>query len=428
MTPPGSFEYGGKADPDPSSATGPGAADAPPGKVNILLVDDNAHKRQAMAAALESLDQNLVTASSSEEALRLALRQDYAVLLLDVLMPDMNGFELAKLIRTRGRSKNTPVIFITAYSRADLDALQAYTLGAVDYIFSPVVPEILRAKVRVFIELAVSRKELEAEIASRKRVEVDITAMNAELESRASQLEAVNRELETFSYSISHDLRAPLRLINGFSGMLQEGYADRLDDEGRRLLRVVTDQSQLMGHLIDDLLEFSHLGRKPLSRRNIDMTALSTDVLRELRENGHGAAAINVHPLPSASGDPALIRQVWINLLSNAIKFSSGRDSAEIEVSSHANGAHNVYCVKDNGAGFDMQFYDKLFGVFQRLHRSEDFPGTGVGLALVQRVVSRHGGRIWAEGEVGKGATFYFTLPKGGDQERGEAANGEVVK
>ncbi len=415
MTPPGSFENGWKAEPDPSSSASAGAADAPAGKVNILLVDDNAHKRQAMAAALESLNQNLVTASTSEEALRLALRQDYAVLLLDVLMPDMNGFELAKLIRTRGRSKHTPVIFITAYSRADLDALQAYTLGAVDYIFSPVVPEILRAKVRVFIELAVARKELEAEIASRKHVEEDITALNAELVSRASQLEAVNRELESFSYSVSHDLRAPLRAINGFSGMLEEEYADRLDDEGRRLLRVVIEQSRLMGHLIDDLLEFSRLGKKPITTRNIDMTALATEVVRELREDGKGAPTINVHPLPLASGDPALIKQVWVNLLSNAIKFTSSRDQPEIEVNSQSAGAQNVYCVKDNGAGFDMQYYDKLFGVFQRLHRSEEFPGTGVGLALVQRVVTRHGGRVWAEGQVGKGATFYFTLPTGED-------------
>ncbi len=413
MTPPGDIANGRMANPDPAETAGAAGAGAPAGKVSILLVDDNAHKRQAMAAALESLGQDLVLAASSEEALRLALKQDYAVLLLDVQMPDMNGFELARMIRSRARSRHTPIIFITAYSRADLDALQAYTLGAVDYIFSPVVPEILRAKVRVFIDLAVSRKELEAEIAERKRVQDEITALNAELATRAEQLETANRELESFSYSVSHDLRAPLRAINGFSGMLEEEHAGRLDDEGRRLLRVVSDQSRLMGQLIDDLLQFSRLGRQPMAAREIDMTALAEEVKRELgQEGGAGAAALEVRPLERAMGDPALIRQVLINLLSNAIKFSSGRERPQIELSSHRNGTHGVFRVKDNGAGFDMQYYDKLFGVFQRLHRAEDFPGTGVGLALVQRVVSRHGGRVWAEGQVGEGATFYFTLPR----------------
>jgi len=203
-----------------------------------------------------------------------------------------------------------------------------------------------------------------------------------------------------------------VRAINGFSNILEEEHAGQLNDEGKRLLRIVADQSRTMGRLIDDLLEFSRLGRQPISAREIDMTALATNVARELATDGDHAPAIKLHPLASASGDPALIRQVWINLLSNAIKFTSRRDQPEIEVSSHPNGNHNVFCVKDNGAGFDMQYYDKLFGVFHRLHRAEEFPGTGVGLALVHRVLSRHGGRIWAEGQVGKGATFCFALPK----------------
>lgn len=381
--------------------------------VNILLVDDNAAKRQALAAALGELGQNLVLAGSSREALQLALQRDYAVLLLDVQMPDMNGFELAALIRSRPRSKHIPIIFITAYNQAELDALQGYSLGAVDYIYSPVIPEVLRAKVRVFIELAAAREKLEAEVTERRRKQEEITALNAELASRAAQLEAANQELEGFSYSVSHDLRAPVRSINAFSKILEEEYAGQLDDEGKRLLRIVTDQSRIMGQLIDDLLEFSRLGRRPISAREIDMTALATAAVRELATDRDRASAVKLNPLASALGDPALIKQVWINLLSNAIKFSSGRDKPEIEVSSHANGTHNVFCVKDNGAGFDMQYYDKLFGVFQRLHRSEEFSGTGVGLALVHRVLSRHGGSIWAEGEVGKGATFYFALPKG---------------
>ena len=381
-------------------------------RVNILVVDDNAAKRLALEAALEDLDQNLVMAGSSREALQLVQHQDYAVALLDVQMPDMDGFELAALLRTRPRSKHIPIIFVTAYSDAELDAMRGYELGAVDYIYAPVIPAVLRAKVRVFIELAVAREKLEAEVTERRRVQEEITALNTELASRAAQLEAALQELEGFSYSVSHDLRAPLRAINGFSHILEEEHADQLDEEGKRLLRIVADQGRTMGQLIDDLLEFFRLGRQPISAREIDMTALATDVVRELAPDSGHAAAIKLNPLASASGDPALIRQVWINILSNAIKFSSGRANPEIEVSSESNGSHSVFCVKDNGAGFDMQYYDKLFGVFQRLHPAEEFPGTGVGLALVQRVLSRHGGRIWAEAQVGKGATFYFSLPK----------------
>jgi signal transduction histidine kinase len=380
-------------------------------KVNILLVDDNAIKREALAAALECLDQNLVMAASGREALRLVLQHDFAVILLDVQMPEMNGFEIAALTRERARSKHTPIIFITAYSRAELDSLQGYHLGAVDYIFAPVIPEVLRAKVGVFIDLAVVRKKLEAEVIERKRAQEDITALNAELESRAAQLEVANKELESFSYSVSHDLRAPLRAINGFSLALQEDYGGQLDDEGRRLVGIVHEQSRMMGQLIDDLLEFSRLGRKPLAASSIDMTALAREAVQELQRNFDRMPPVKIHPLAGASGDRALIKQVWVNLLSNAIKFTGGREWPEIEVSSLAGGNETVFSVKDNGAGFDMRYYEKLFGVFQRLHSAEDFPGTGVGLALVQRVVSRHGGRVWAEGAVGKGATFYFALP-----------------
>ena len=231
---------------------------------------------------------------------------------------------------------------------------------------------------------------------------------------RTAQQEAANKELEAFSYSVSHDLRAPLRAIDGFSRIVQEDYAGKLDDEGRRLLSVIRDNSRKMGHLIDDLLEYSRLGRRPISSAEIDMQRLVEDVLGELRASGESSSSLDVGALPPARGDATLVKQVWTNLLANAIKFSGKREQPAIEVNGHENGTENVYCVKDNGAGFDMKYYDKLFGVFQRLHREEEFEGTGVGLAIVQRVVSRHGGRIWAEGKVDAGAAFYFSLPKGG--------------
>jgi light-regulated signal transduction histidine kinase (bacteriophytochrome) len=211
---------------------------------------------------------------------------------------------------------------------------------------------------------------------------------------------------------VSHDLRTPLRAIDGFSRILEEDYGGKLDDEARRLIGVVRENARKMGQLIDDLLTFSRLGRNPIAATGIDMEALARSALAEIgAPAAAGRTRIEIHPLPEAWGDPAPIKQVWIQLLSNAIKFSGKREQPVIEVSAYDDGADAVYCVKDNGAGFDMQYYNKLFGVFQRLHGNDEFPGTGVGLAIVRRIVSRHGGRVWAEGKVGEGAAFYFSLP-----------------
>ena len=235
---------------------------------------------------------------------------------------------------------------------------------------------------------------------------------SAALERRT---EAMSRELESFSYSISHDLRAPLRAIDGFSRIVEDDYGERLDDEGRRLLRVVRDNSRKMSELIDAILEFSRLGHKPLSTTDIDMRRPVEEAMQEC-ETGASPRVV-LGPLPPARGDAVLIKQMWLNLLSNALKFSRQREQSVVEVSGTENAAENIYSVKDNGVGFDMGYYDRLFGVFQRLHSEEQFPGTGVGLAIVQRIVVRHGGRVWAESKPNEGATFYFSLPK-------EAADG----
>jgi signal transduction histidine kinase len=245
-----------------------------------------------------------------------------------------------------------------------------------------------------------------------ERVKRNAEQLEIRVRERTAALEAANQELESFSYSVSHDLRSPLRAIDGFSRMLLEDHAAALDAEGRRLLGVIRGNSRRMGVLIDDLLAYSRLGRKQLSNADIDMQRMVEEVIAELPASGGSAPRLELGDLPAARGDRTLLKQAWTNLLANAVKFSSKREQPLIAVSGRENGAQYVYCVKDNGAGFDMRYVEKLFNVFQRLHREDEFEGTGVGLAIVQRVIARHGGRVWAEGAVDAGAAFYFSLPK----------------
>jgi light-regulated signal transduction histidine kinase (bacteriophytochrome) len=239
--------------------------------------------------------------------------------------------------------------------------------------------------------------------------------INAQLElrvvERTAQLEAANRELEGFSYSVSHDLRSPVRAINSFAQMLREDLGTSVSEESRRMLKVISDNSLKLGKLIEGLLEFARLGRAAIHAADVDMGALAAEVVEEYKDVDAHAVRYEIATMPGARCDPVLMRQVWINLIGNAIKFSGRRDDARIEIGGSQAEGECVYYVRDNGAGFDMAYYKQLFGMFHRLHGDKEFQGTGIGLSIVQRVVDRHGGRVWAESKVGEGATFFFALP-----------------
>jgi light-regulated signal transduction histidine kinase (bacteriophytochrome) len=283
------------------------------------------------------------------------------------------------------------------------ELLGALSFGADSQTFRP-DQMIVAQEVATQLAIAISQARLLA------RVRAQAAELEETVRRRTEALAAANKELESFSYTVSHDLRAPLRAVDGYARMLEEDYAPRLDDEGRRLLSVVRESAARMGRLIDDLLAFSRLGRREPAKQTLDMRSLAREVADEL---GKGSVArVELAELPPAQADVSLIRQVWANLIGNALKYSSKREAPRVEIGGREDGAENVYWVRDNGVGFDMRYAAKLFGVFQRLHRADEFEGTGVGLAIVQRVVSRHGGRVWAESTPGEGACFHFSLPR----------------
>jgi light-regulated signal transduction histidine kinase (bacteriophytochrome) len=304
-------------------------------------------------------------------------------------MPDMDGYELASILRDEPKTAHLPFIFISAVYTDNFNIFKGYENGAFSFITKPFQPQILINKVNFFIE--------------KHKQEAALSELNEELKN-------MNKELESFSYSVSHDLRAPLRAINGYSTILQKDYESYLDENGKWLISNICSNTVRMSTLIDELLEFSKLGRKEVQKHEIIMNELVDSVLLEIHRSTKHQAKIKIGELHNIKADKRLLHQVMFNLISNAIKYSSKNEAPLIEISSEIQNNEIVFAVKDNGVGFNMDYAHKLFSVFQRLHSQDDFEGTGVGLAIVQKIIHKHGGRVWAHGKVNEGAVFQFSL------------------
>jgi signal transduction histidine kinase len=358
----------------------------------ILWADDNADMREYVCRLLAGR-YDVLPVPDGLKALAAAEADPPDLILSDVMMPGLDGFGLLRELRKNARTKTVPVILLSARAGEE-SALEGLDAGADDYLVKPFSARELLARVRTHLELARVRRE-----------------WAKELEQTNRELEASNKELEAFSYSVSHDLRAPLVSLHAFADLLLVKYAPQLGEEPQKYLHRINNAVTRMSCLIDDLLKLSKVNRQELRLCDVGMGSLIEEVLRELEtETANRKIEWRIDTLPVVHCDHGLMKQVLANLLSNAVKYTRPRDPAIIEVGHVLIGGEQVFLVQDNGVGFDIKNTVKLFTAFQRFHPAGDFEGTGIGLATVQRIISRHGGRIWAEAEVGKGATFRFTL------------------
>lgn len=614
-------------------------------KSTILLVDDRPANILALETLLEKKDRIFLKATSGHEALKFALGGEIDLIILDVQMPAMDGFEVSQILKSNKRTKDIPIIFASAEKKEHKFMMKGFEEGAVDYLFKPLDPEITKAKVSVLLKLQMQKKELieknislewsallinnsadiigiidastlkfqeinqaftsilgympeeingtsldfflsnedrnliknlktsdqerisfetrvycknrnikwlqwnvvikdrkwfinarditlvkqvekirdclsiivkqsndaiyihddngqliswnegaeriygytetealkmkmwniipeylheetqqtiekiiqgqgsqfletkritkhgklvdvffsasviidrengkksvtitERDITQQKIAEEQILQLNTNLKMNVIQLEGTNKELESFSYSISHDLRAPLRALSGYTKMLEEDYSEKFDDRARKVMGTIQENISKMNKLIDDLLEFSKIGKKEVRRSKVNMFEAVNNIIEEMKNSTSCKADFTLKSLLTVYADNTLINQVWVNLISNAVKYSGKNSNPQIEIGSYEKNNETIFYVKDNGAGFDMAYANKLFGVFQRLHRSSEFEGTGIGLAIIHRVITKHGGRVWAEAKVDEGAAFYFTLPQFGEE------------
>jgi signal transduction histidine kinase len=391
--------------------------------MKILLVDDTPENLVSLEAALMGLGEELVMAQSGKEALRHLLNDDFAAILLDVRMPEMDGFETAEMIRSRPRSRQTPILFLTGY-RNEEHLFRGYDLGAVDFLFKPVVPEVLRSKVAVFVELSRSHAKLQLQAdALRKqaedlhRAEQEVRQLNANLEARVMErteaLMRSNEELQQFAYIASHDLQEPLRTVSIYAQLLAKRYRGRLEGDADQFINFIVHNAERMETLIHDLLDFSRIDARGMDffARTSCESALDDAIgnVRSLVEES--GATITRDPLPSVIGDLVQLTRLFQNLLVNSIKYRDS-DVPRIHVAVKEADGEFVFSVQDNGIGIDPQYSEKIFGIFRVLQPRERNSGSGMGLAICRKIVTRHAGRIWVESALGKGATFYFTLPR----------------
>ena len=393
------------------------------------MVDDRPENLIALEAVLDSLGDELVKATSGREALRHLLDEEFAVILLDVKMPDMDGFETAALIRERERSRDTPIIFMTAL-KSEEHLFRGYYMGAVDYLFKPIVPDILRSKVSVFVDLfrktkqlerqaealRAKNQELESLVAERTRAEESVRELNAELEQRViertRELTRTNDELRQFAYVASHDLQEPLRTVGSYAQLLQRRYAGQLKGDGEEFIRYIVDGVQRMHVLLNDMLAYSRVTTQEAARPHTHCrmeAALQLAIANLEAAIRDSEAQITYDPMPTVLADESQVAQVMQNLISNAIKYR-GDEPPRIHVSARANDSEWVFAVHDNGIGIESKYHERIFGIFKRLH-GKDKPGTGMGLAICKKIVERHGGRIWVESTPGSGSVFQFTIP-----------------
>jgi signal transduction histidine kinase len=386
-----------------------GDADAPV----VLVVEDNPEMNRFIC---ESLGPNRHTESAfdGKEGFFKALSLQPDVIVTDVMMPGMSGDELVRALRDRSEFDRTPIVVLSAKAEDEM-RLRLLRDGASDYVMKPFSVEELRARVDNLVHTRRADERNRILTQELQRNNEQLRTLTSELRETNEDLRATNDELEAFSFSVSHDLRAPLRAIDGFCRLIVEEHGGELSEDTGAYLERVQEASRRMGMLIDDLLALARLGRRPLVRANVDVGDVVRRSLEELAAETNGRRVdVVVGDLPPCRADAALLRQVFDNLLSNAFKFTGPRDMARIEVGHSLDGARIVYFVRDNGVGFDPRYADKLFGVFERLHAHDEFEGTGVGLAIVQRVVHRHGGDVWAESGPDGGATFSFTIDGAG--------------
>lgn len=402
-----------------------------PAAINILIVDDDPKNLTVLETVLADPTYRLVRATTPDEALLALIDREFALLILDIQLPGMNGFELAQMIKNRKKTAHVPIIFLTAYYNEDAHVLEGYDTGAVDYLYKPVNPVVLRSKVAVFAELhrksresAAANAVLSSEVEARRRIEEKLRELNQTLEHRVAErtqelrqhserLRRANEALEEFAYAASHDLQEPLRNVALYAELLKERHSGNLNAEGAGFLEVINEGAHRMSQLVSGLLEYARADYLDEPIPVSDAEAVVAQVLKNLDRLVQESGAIITHDaLPPVPIKAIHLEQLLQNLIGNALQYKKDGEPPRVCVSAEQEDGHWHFSIQDNGIGIAPEYHQKVFGIFKRLQSGRrESASAGIGLAICQRIVARYGGRIWVESEVDRGATFHFTLP-----------------